>query len=90
MSMAQDMIRQIVSHFGWQSVLDVITSYVPVISLMAVAYAVHWLPVSWKEFYRGAFIKTNLVVKLALAVLVAVIIFQVKSAELQPFIYFRF
>lgn len=87
---ALDMLRQIGSRFGWQSFLGVLQSYTPVLSLMAFALVVHWLPVRWKEFYRGAFIRIPLVVKILFAVVVALIIFQVKSSELQPFIYFRF
>jgi len=90
LQMAWDMMRQIAFHFGWQSVFEVIKSYSPVLSLMALAYAVHWFPVSWKEFYRGKFIDTHLAIKVLTVIIVAIIIFQVKSAELQPFIYFRF
>lgn len=90
LDLAWGMLRQIAMSFGWQSVVDVVISYLPVLSLMLFAYAVHWLPVSWKEYYRGKFINTHLAIKILLALVVAVIIFQVKSADIQPFIYFRF
>lgn len=87
---ALDMLKQIGLRFGWQSFFDVVQSYIPILGLTAVALAVHWLPVSWKEYYRGVFIRTPLIAKIAFALVVALIIFQVKSSELQPFIYFRF
>lgn len=90
MDKAISMIRQIVTRFGWQSFLDVVSSYIPSLSLILIALLIHWMPVKWKEFYRGLFIRTPLVVKLIGGLVLAFIIFQVKSADLQPFIYFRF
>jgi D-alanyl-lipoteichoic acid acyltransferase DltB (MBOAT superfamily) len=90
MENATAMIRQIVSRFGWQSFAQVVNSYLPVLLLMVLALGVHWFPVKWKEFYRGKFIETPAFVKLILAVLLAILIFQVKASDIQPFIYFRF
>jgi alginate O-acetyltransferase complex protein AlgI len=90
LSKAMDMLKQISNRFGWQSFWEVLLSYSTVIGFTAIALAIHWLPVKWKEIYRGVFINTPLAVKLVLAIITAIIIFQVKSAELQPFIYFRF
>lgn len=83
------MLRQIATRFGQQT-FEVVENYYVVLSMIAFALIVHCLPVRWKEYYRGIFISTPLVVKLLAAVLVAIAIFQVKSADLQPFIYFRF
>jgi alginate O-acetyltransferase complex protein AlgI len=90
MSKANDMLKQIVTRFGFQSFTEVILSYAPIIALLVFALVVHWLPVRFKEFYRGTFIKMPLILKLLFAVGVAFVIFQIKSSELQPFIYFRF
>lgn len=87
---AWDMIMQMGLHFGWQSFGAVIKSYTPVLSLISFALLVHWLPVSWKEYYRGVFIKSPLWLKFIITVAAAIVIFQFKSADLQPFIYFRF
>jgi D-alanyl-lipoteichoic acid acyltransferase DltB (MBOAT superfamily) len=87
---AWDMITQMGLHFGWQSFGAVIKSYMPVLSLITFALLVHWLPVNWKEYYRGVFIKSPLWLKLVITVAAAIVVFQFKSADLQPFIYFRF
>jgi len=90
MEKASSMVKQIGTRFGWQSFFEVLSSYVPALSLIVIALAIHWMPVKWKEFYRGTFIKTHLVVKILIEIVLALVIFQIKSADLQPFIYFRF
>jgi len=86
---AWGMLRQITTRFGQQT-FEVVENYYVVLSMIAFALIVHCIPVRWKEYYRGIFIRTPLVVKVLAAVVVAIAIFQVKSADLQPFIYFRF
>jgi alginate O-acetyltransferase complex protein AlgI len=90
MSKANEMLRQIGTRFGAQSFLEIIQGYLPVLGLMSLALIVHWLPVRIKEFYRGTFIRMPLILKLLFALLVALVIFQIKTSDLQPFIYFRF
>ncbi|MDX9770436.1 MAG: MBOAT family protein [Tenuifilaceae bacterium] len=90
LSKAWEMLIQMGTRFGWQSFGAIVGSYLPVIGLAGIALAIHWLPVSWKEHYRGAFINTPLWLKLIITLLVALVIFQFKTADLQPFIYFRF
>ncbi len=57
---------------------------------MLVGFAIHWLPYRISEQVRGWFIETAIPVKLLITVLAVLLILQVNSAELQPFIYFRF
>ncbi|MGE0076748.1 MAG: MBOAT family protein [Bacteroidales bacterium] len=89
-SSAFDMISQIFTRFGNSSIFSIIQSYSGIFSLILFGFVIHWLPFSIKEWYRGVFIDTNIYVK-AIAILIAVIlIIQFKTAEVQPFIYFRF
>lgn len=81
---------KIFNDFQWRSILDIIVAYKAPFALMAVAFAIHWLPSSWKEFYRGTFIKSPVYIKVLLVVLMVIIIYQTKSSALQPFIYFQF
>jgi D-alanyl-lipoteichoic acid acyltransferase DltB (MBOAT superfamily) len=87
---AMDMLKQIGSRFGWQSAFQVVSAIIPIVSLIGVTLLLHWLPVKWKEIIRGTFIGLPLPAKLLLIIVIAFITFQFKSAELQPFIYFRF
>jgi len=89
-SKALEMLRQIASRFGWQSFGTVITTYAPILLLITGALTIHLLPVRWKETYRGLFIKTPLWVKIIITVVAAIVVIQFKTADIQPFIYFRF
>lgn len=90
MSSAYDMLGQIFTRFGGSQVVDVVMGYSPVMLAMLVGFGTHWFPVTWKESIRGLFIKLPLAVKVAIAALVVIALLQVKSADVQPFIYFRF
>jgi hypothetical protein len=61
-----------------------------VFSLILIAFVTHWLPSQTKENYRGLFIRTPIVVKAIIFVVAVFVIYQFKTAEFQPFIYFRF
>ena len=50
----------------------------------------YFLPEKLKESYRGIFIRTPLVLQLLVIIVVAVLLFQMRSTEVMPFIYFRF
>jgi hypothetical protein len=57
---------------------------------MTVAYIIHFLPETTKESYRGLFIKSPLIAQLAIVMIVAILLFQMRTTEVMPFIYFRF
>lgn len=84
------MITQIFGNFQLELVPVMISSYNKIFLIMLIGYFVHWLPASIKEFYRGMFIKSHLSIKILIAILVIFILYQAKSAEIQPFIYFQF
>ncbi len=90
MRKAQQMINQIIYHFQAEMIPQIISSYQEIFGVIAIGFILHWLPASFKERYRGWFIQTPLVVKLAAVILLVIIIYQVKSAAIQPFIYFKF
>ena len=90
MERANHMMRQIATDFNFSVALDVLVTFKMIFIVMIFGYLVHWVPSRWKEFYRGWFIKSPLYLKVLFAVVVAIIIYQARSAELQPFIYFQF
>jgi pilus assembly protein TadC len=77
-------------NFNWLKVTDVIISYKNVFSLIVLAFIIHWLPVSFKEFYKNSFIRIPFFAKAFVVVIIVFMLFQVKSSEIQPFIYFQF
>ena len=90
MDIAWTMMSQIATSFNGQIIVDFLTGYAPVVSLMAVGFLLHLTPGRW-EFRAMRFVTAlPLPVKALLICLFAIIVMQVKSAEVQPFKYFDF
>ncbi|HCC71967.1 MAG TPA: MBOAT family protein [Bacteroidales bacterium] len=84
------MMRQIFTDFNPGNLLAVFTAYSQTIIIIVCGYILHFLPVKVKESYRGLFIRLPMIVKILLVYLFALIFYNVQSADIQPFIYFRF
>jgi hypothetical protein len=84
------MLNQIAENFSPGSFLTVIPAYSSVYILMAVGYIIHFLPESVKESYRGFFIRMPLYAQMVIILLIAVMLYQMRTADVIPFIYFRF
>jgi D-alanyl-lipoteichoic acid acyltransferase DltB (MBOAT superfamily) len=84
------MIKQIAENFSPGSFLTVIPAYSSVFLLMIVGYIIHFLPEKVKESYRGFFIRIPLFAQLVIILLIAIMLYQMRTAEVMPFIYFRF
>jgi alginate O-acetyltransferase complex protein AlgI len=84
------MLRQIGQNFSPGSYTMVLPAYGNVFILMAVGYLIHFLPERVKESYRGVFIKIPLIAQLVVIMLIAIMLYQVRTTEIMPFIYFRF
>jgi len=90
MENATGMIKQILQNFQIGLVPIMISSYYKIFIVLIIGLVIHWLPSTFKEMYRGAFIKSNIIIKGIIVIIVVIIIYQAKSAEIQPFIYFQF
>jgi D-alanyl-lipoteichoic acid acyltransferase DltB (MBOAT superfamily) len=84
------MFTQIFNSFSPGSYLTVLPAYSSVFLLMVIGYTIHFLPESFKESYRGLFIKIPLVFQLLLVMAVAILLYLMRSTDTMPFIYFRF
>jgi D-alanyl-lipoteichoic acid acyltransferase DltB (MBOAT superfamily) len=84
------MLKQIFENFSPGSYLTVIPAYGSVFLLMAVGYIIHFLPENIKESCRGLFISIPLAAQMAVILLIAVLIIQMRTTDVLPFIYFRF
>lgn len=69
---------------------DVIYEYRPVLFIMVFGYTVHWLSNSVKLEAMNLFGRLPEVVKALAITVVIVLLYQVKTSEVQPFIYFQF
>ena len=90
MNNAKMMLKQIWENFSPGSFFTVIPAYSNVFLLMAIGYIIHFLPEKMKESYRGLFIRIPLIPQMAIILLIAVLLYQMRSTEIMPFIYFRF
>ncbi len=93
---AQDMhsvgliLRQIFRDFIPGSFNTLFQAYSGVFALMAAGYIIHFLPEKFKESYRGLFIKIPLAVQMIIVILTGFLLYQMRTTEIMPFIYFRF
>ncbi len=87
---ANALMYQIVHAFDLSQLGAILSSYKIVLILMLIAYVVHWLPVKTKDWYRNMFINSPHWVKVLVAIAAVFLIYQFRTAEIQPFIYFQF
>jgi hypothetical protein len=83
-------LRQIFKDFMPGSFSTLFQAYSGVFALMAAGYIIHFLPEKFKESYRGLFIKIPLAVQMVIVLLAGLLLYQMRTAEIMPFIYFRF
>jgi D-alanyl-lipoteichoic acid acyltransferase DltB (MBOAT superfamily) len=84
------MLTQIFGSFSPGAYMSVIPAYSNTFLLIFAGYAIHFIPEKVKESYRGLFIRIPLPAQMALVMVVAILLFQMKGTEVIPFIYFRF
>ena len=85
-----DMLSQIVFHFSPQVFPQLLTGYWFVFALMLLGYLLHFVPDSWERQSVRFITWLPLIGKALLMVAVIYLVIQMKSAEIQPFIYFQF
>lgn len=87
---AIDIFHQLFNHFGTEPVGIMVQSYGKLLTMIAIGFAIHWLPFTLKERIKGLFIESHTAVKIAVTVAAVLLIIQFQTSTLQPFIYFRF
>lgn len=85
-----DMISQIVNNFSPQLLPQLVDGYWFVFALMSLGYLLHFVPDSWERQCVRFVTWLPLIGKALLLIAVIYIVIQMKSAEIQPFIYFQF
>jgi D-alanyl-lipoteichoic acid acyltransferase DltB (MBOAT superfamily) len=90
MELVNQMLYQIAYQFKPELIQTVSYAYRYIFAVMAFAYVIHWLPVRWKDGVRALFMQLPLVAKAFAIVVIVVVLYQVTSAGVQPFIYFQF
>lgn len=84
------MIRQIGTAFHPEVFVQLVTGYWKVFALMGVGYLLHWCPDRWQDACGRLVVRTPLVGQALLLIALIWLVIQVKSSDIQPFIYFQF
>ncbi len=90
MEAANGIMHQITNAFDFSQIGEIILAYKNIFAVMLGAMIIHWLPVTIKSAYKEFFINSPQWAKAATVVLAVLIIWQARTADLQPFIYFQF
>ncbi|MCQ2323278.1 MAG: MBOAT family protein [Paludibacteraceae bacterium] len=87
---ATNMLHQMA--YAWDSaiILPFLWGYRYVVIMFVLGMTIHWLPTSFKRWYRLNFAMLPLWVMALIAVVVVFVIYQFVTADMQPFIYFQF
>jgi dolichyl-phosphate-mannose--protein O-mannosyl transferase len=85
-----EMLSQIAYNFNTELIGQYVLSYSNIFFVMLIGYVIHWLPYSFKDELRTTFIALPDLTKAIICVAVIILLYQVRSAEVQPFIYFQF
>lgn len=90
MQIAGSVISQIALHFTPSVFFDFITGYRNILLVMMMGYMLHFVPKNIELKAQNFVTEMPLTGKVALVVSMIVILIQVKSSNVQPFIYFQF
>ncbi|MDI3503083.1 MAG: alginate O-acetyltransferase complex protein AlgI [Candidatus Cloacimonadota bacterium] len=83
-------LTRIATAFNAPLLLHWFNNYQVIAFLIIIGFLAHWQPDSWEKFYQNAIQKMPWPARSLLMAAVIWILYQSKSADLQPFIYFQF
>ncbi|HNE29924.1 MAG TPA: MBOAT family protein, partial [Saprospiraceae bacterium] len=83
-------LTQIGTDFNLGLFPEFLAGYAPVMFWMAIGFFLHLLPASAEQKAQEVVVRLPLFFKATLIALIAVLVMQIKSADVQPFIYFQF
>ncbi|MBG15519.1 MAG: membrane-bound O-acyltransferase family protein [Crocinitomicaceae bacterium] len=87
---ANSMLYKLLTDLNWSIIPDLISGYWQVLLVMFAGFVIHLFPSKWKHWYRNKFASAPLVSQLCFCVFAVILLYQILSADLQPFIYFQF
>jgi alginate O-acetyltransferase complex protein AlgI len=85
-----NMLARIFTSPEWDVAIPFLIEFKAVVAVMVIGYIIHWLPGTWKIWYRETFINFPIPVQVVGCFGVVFMLYQVISSEMQPFIYFQF
>ena len=90
MQTVQLMLHQIFRNFNAPLIPQVLAGYAGVFTLLAAGYLLHLLPDRADAAARRLVVRAPLAAQVAMAAVMIWCVMQVKSSDIQPFIYFQF
>ena len=87
---SMDMLGQIFTTFRPQLFPQLLEGYWKVFALMLLGFLLHFAPDSWENAACRGMIRLPFVGKAVLMIALIYLVIQMKSSEIQPFIYFQF
>ncbi len=84
------MITQIFTNFHIELLPQLVAGYWKVVALIVLGYALHFVPDQVEQRCKRTFSRLPIVTYWAAMVVMVLLIIQVKSSDIQPFIYFQF
>lgn len=87
---AMDMLHQVVFKFNVGIIPQLISGYWEVFALMLLGYIMHFIPKNIENGFSNLIVKSPFVIKAAVLLILIFVIIQIKSSDIQPFIYFQF
>jgi alginate O-acetyltransferase complex protein AlgI len=90
MQIASSILSQIAFNFTPGIFPDFVVGYKSVLLVMLMGYILHFMPRSVELSTQNLVYRMPLAVKVAIMTALVILVIQVKSSEIQPFIYFQF
>lgn len=84
------MLSQIFHSFHPEVFGEFVRGYPYIILLMVVGFVLHFIPSRMQDFAQNQVVRSPFALKLAYLLLIIFVVIQIKSSEIQPFIYFQF
>jgi alginate O-acetyltransferase complex protein AlgI len=85
-----EMLHQVAFSFNAQILGEFLRGYAVVLGFIALGFVLHFIPTRFENRVLAWTIQLPLIGKAILITLIALLIMQTKSADVQPFIYFQF
>ncbi len=85
-----EMLSRIFQNFEGAIAIQWMSGYAFVFALIVFGYLTHFIPAKWNTLSETVLSRAPIIVQSLALVIVIWIVIQVKSAEIQPFIYFQF
>jgi D-alanyl-lipoteichoic acid acyltransferase DltB (MBOAT superfamily) len=90
MTVVSSVLSQIFNSFHPEVFGEFINGYPIVLSIMALGYALHFVPNKYEYAFQNLIIQSPFILKVTYLAVIIFIVLQIKSSDIQPFIYFQF